>query len=297
MIVVCGEALVDVVEQPDGTQRATPGGGPFNTARALARLGAPVAFLGHLSQDEHGRRLRRLLAGDGVNLDLATMGPERTTIARAVLDAGGHARYEFETTGTAAPNLTQAPAFGIDVEALYVGSLGLVLEPMATTLLDLVRREHRRCVIVLDPNVRPGLIDDGVYRDRLRSVAAMSTIVKASDSDLEWLEEDAGGLLRAGARLVAVTRGPHGATAFHGTMRVDAPARPVEVADTIGAGDAFGAGLVAWLHDHHLLRRDLSLREPELRAAVEYACLAAALTCARAGAEPPTRAEIEAAGR
>lgn len=297
MIVVCGEALVDVVEQPDGTRRTTPGGGPFNTARALARLGASVAFLGHLSEDEHGRRLRRLLAGDGVNLDLTTVGPEPTTVARAVLDAGGHARYEFETAGTAAPNLTVAPELGADVQALYAGSLGLALEPMAATLLALIRREHRRRVIALDPNVRPGLIDDGVYRERLRSVAAMSTIVKASDSDLEWLEEDAESLLRAGVRLVAVTRGAQGAYAVHGATRVDVSAFPVDVVDTIGAGDAFGAGLVGWLLHHGLLRRDLSLREPELRAAVEYACTAAALTCARAGAEPPTRAEIEAAGR
>jgi fructokinase len=152
---------------------------------------------------------------------------------------------------------------------------------MAATLLRLIRREHGRRVIVLDPNVRPGLIGDDVYRERLRSVAAMSTIVKASDSDLEWLDVDAERLIGDGVRLVVVTRGAQGAVAVHGTTRVDVAARPVDVVDTIGAGDAFGAGLVEWLHEHHQLKRDLSLREREVRAAAEHACAVAAEALAR----------------
>jgi len=142
VIVVCGEALIDVIHNRDGTQRATPGGGPFNTARALARLGVPTAFLGHLSDDESGRELAQLLVGDGASLELATISHEKTTIAVADLDSEGVAQYQFLVEGTSAPLLTpeMVPAgLAADVTALHVGTLGMVLEPMASTLIDLVR--------------------------------------------------------------------------------------------------------------------------------------------------------------
>ncbi|TMC93355.1 MAG: carbohydrate kinase, partial [Chloroflexi bacterium] len=145
MIVVCGEALIDVIQNGDGTQRATPGGGPFNTARALARLGVPTAFLGRLSDDRFGRELAELLAADGASLELATVGPEPTTIAVAEIDSDGLAEYQFQVDGTSAPNLTSSmlpDAFAADVRALHLGTLGLVLEPMASTLVELVRRER-----------------------------------------------------------------------------------------------------------------------------------------------------------
>jgi fructokinase len=304
MIVVCGEALIDVIHNGDGTQRAVPGGGPFNTARALARLGAPSAFLGRLSNDSFGRQLAGSLEADGVSLELASVGPEPTTIAIASVDSEGLAEYEFLVQGTSAPNLTLdlIPAhLNGDVHALHLGTLGLVLEPMASTLVEMLRRERDGRLIIVDPNVRVGLIPDLEYRERLEAVLCQSTIVKASDADLAWIYPDmsyeraAERLLEEGVKLVVVTLGAEGAFAAHRELRVAVEAAHVQVVDTIGAGDAFGAGLLAWLHDHGAVTPDLRLDEAELRLAVGFACLAAGLTCARAGADPPWRAEMLAA--
>ena len=301
MIVVCGEALMDTIDVGDGTRRAMPGGGPFNTARALARLEVPTAFLGRLSEDVFGRQLKDLLVADGVNLDLASIGPESTTIAVVQLDGQGLAEYKFFVEGTSAPNLTSAMVpqeFGPEVNALHIGTLGLVLEPIASTLVDLVAREHGRRLVMLDPNVRVGLADDDEYRERLLSVVAQSTIVKASQDDLAWLypgldyQHAADRMLAEGVQLVVVTLGARGAFGAHDGHRISVSAPPVEIVDTIGAGDAFGAALLAWLHDHEAIRPDLSLDGEQLKAALDYACLAASLTCARAGADPPRKSEM-----
>ncbi len=301
MIVVCGEALFDVIHNGDGTQRALPGGGPFNTARALARLGVPTAFLGRLSTDPLGRQLAGSLVADGVSLELASIGPEPTTIAIANVDSEGLAEYEFRVQGTSAPNLTPdvIPArLNGDIQALHLGTLGLVLEPMASTLIELLRRERGGRVVMVDPNVRVGLIPDVEYRRRLDAVLCQSTIVKASDTDLAWLHPDLGyeraaeRMLREGVKLVVVTLGAEGAFAAHRDFRVTVEAARVQVVDTIGAGDAFGGGLLAWLHDHGAVSTDLHLEEAELKAAVSFACLAAGITCSRAGADPPWRSEM-----
>ena len=301
MIVVCGEALIDMIQNGDGTQQATPGGGPFNTARALGRLGVPTAFLGHLSDDAFGRELARLLAADGVSLQLASIGPEKTTIAVADVDSEGFAEYQFLVQGTSAPNLTPelVPAhLGADVDAVHLGTLGLVLEPMADTLTGLVERERDGRLVMVDPNVRPGLIPDSDYRERLVRVISCSTIVKASDSDLDWLypgephQGAARRLLDRGIALVVVTLGEQGAFAIHRDFEVSVPAPRIDVVDTIGAGDAFGAALLAWLHDHESIRPDLALERDQLEDALRYACLAAAITCSRAGADPPWRWEL-----
>ncbi len=301
MIVVCGEALIDVIHNGDGTQRAAPGGGPFNTARALARLGVPTAFLGHLSSDAFGRELAGLLRDDGAGLQFATVGSEATTIAIADVDSQGLAEYEFLVEGTSAPNLTPdmvPQQFAADVSALHLGTLGLVLQPMASTLADLALREQGNRVVMLDPNIRAGLTPDDEYRARLLTVVSQSTIVKGSDADLAWLFPDfdyetvADRILGYGVRLVVVTLGADGAFGAHGDLRLRVPAPQVEVVDTIGAGDAFGAALLAWLHDHDCVRPDLRLEEGELRAALEYACLAAAITCTRPGADPPWKREM-----
>ena len=299
MIVVCGEALIDVVRNPDGTQRATPGGGPFNTARALARLGVECAFLGHLSSDRFGQELAQLLEADGVRMELTSTGTEPTTIALADLDAEGLAEYTFEIEGTSAPNLLpeMVPALRDDVTALHLGTLGLVLEPMASTLTAMAIREHEGRLIMIDPNIRRGLVDDS-YRERLDSLLEVCTVVKASDTDLDWLYPDrdhvaaADELLSKNVSLVVVTLGDAGAFGAHRDLRVRVPAQPVNVVDTIGAGDAFGAAVLAWLHDHRLVSPSLNMSEEQLRSSLEYACLAAALTVARPGADPPWKREL-----
>ena len=303
MIVVCGEALIDMIYTGDGTQRAAPGGGPFNTARALARLGVPTAFLGHLSQDKFGRELAELLVSDGASLELATVGPEPTTIALADVGNEGFAEYQFLVQGTSAPNLTLdmlPDHLPREVTALHIGTLGLVLEPMASTIVELVRRERDARLVMLDPNIRVGLARDAEYRDRLMTLISQSSIVKASDTDLAWLypERDYKAaieeILEAGVRLAVVTLGADGAFAGHGDMRVHVAAPSVDVIDTIGAGDSFGAALLAWLHDHDAVRPDLTLGHDDLQAALAFACFAASIVVARAGADPPTRSEMRA---
>jgi len=303
VIVVCGEALIDRIHNGDGTHRAAPGGGPFNTARALARLGVPTAFLGRLSEDAFGRQLARLLVSEGASLELASIGPEPTTIAIADVDSEGFAEYQFLVQGTSAPNLTLEmlpDELGGDVLALHVGTLGLVLEPMASTLAELVTRERTKRLVMLDPNIRVGLVPDSEYRERLQAAISQSTIVKASEADLAWIfpdldyEQAVERVLAAGVGLVVVTLGERGAFgASQSGARVSVAAPHVEVVDTIGAGDAFGAALLAWLHDHGALRSELRLEPDELRDVLDYACLAGAITCSRAGADPPWKREMQ----
>lgn len=302
LIVVCGEALIDIIPAGDGTPRSVPGGGPFNTARALARLGAPTSFLGRLSTDALGVTLARELAADGADLSLVSYGPEPTTLAVANLEGEGLAEYEFFVRGTSAPNLTPEmlpSSLPPGVTALHVGTLGLVLEPMATTLSELARRESEHRVLMLDPNIRSSLVTDAKeYRHRLDELIAHSTIVKASDGDMGWMfpgldrEAAAGRVLAGGARLVLVTLGAAGALAASSTHRVRSAAPTVELVDTIGAGDAFGAAVLAWLHDHNALRPDLELAEHELESMLDFANLVGAITCTRVGADPPWRADL-----
>lgn len=302
MIVVCGEALIDVIHNGDGVERAVPGGGPFNTARALARLGVPTSFLGHLSDDHFGRELAQLLKSDGASLDLATFGPEKTTIAMADVDSEGLAEYQFLVEGTSAPELTSSmlpDRLSPEVNALHLGTLGMVLEPMASTLLEFIHRQRNARVVMLDPNIRAGLIPDDVYRERLRDAVSHSTIVKASEDDLLWMfpgvgyRDAAEQLLSKGVRLVVVTLGAAGSFGAHRDLRIHVDAVPVELVDTIGAGDAFGAALLAWLHDHGNLKPELTLDSEELLASLRYAGVAAAITCSRAGADPPWKREMQ----
>jgi fructokinase len=193
--------------------------------------------------------------------------------------------------------------------ALHVGTLGLVFEPMATTIAGLIEREHENLLVMVDPNIRPSALPNspppfteegqgGSYRSRLERVISQSAIVKASDADMEWLypeadlETAARALVGRGPSLVVVTLGAGGAFGVCAGTEVRVPAPVVEVLDTIGAGDAFGAGLLAWLYDHDRLNRDLRLKREELRAALEFACLVASITCTRAGADPPRRADL-----
>lgn len=295
MILVCGEALIDVLENGDGSQRQAAGGGPFNTARALARLGVPTAFLGHLSTDTYGRELAGLLRSDGINLDLTTTGPEPTTIAIANLDGDGLAEYEFLVEGTSAPNVTMAlvpEKLSDDINALHVGTLGLALEPMASTVAALIRREAGRRLIMLDPNIRPIAAADPIYRERQKSVIPLSTIVKASVGDLAWLYPDldyksaAQSMLEIGVRLVVVTLGIDGAFAATDDLTVAVTAPAVDVVDTVGAGDTFGAAFLARLHDYGLVMPDPKFNLEQVESALRFACLAASITCSRARRGP-----------
>jgi fructokinase len=300
---ICGEALIDLVPDSDGRLQPHPGGGPFNTARALARLGVPTAFLGRLSSDPFGKRLSGQLAADGVDLSTTSWGDEPTTLAIAPLDRGGAATYSFYVDGTSAPYLTaeMVPAeLGAEVAVLHMGTLGLLLEPIARTLESLAERERGRHLLMLDLNIRTVRgADQDTYRARLLRLISMDALVKASDDDVAWLypeltaEAAVDRILDAGARAALVTLGAEGA--IGATRRCRARAHPSEVAvvDTIGAGDAFGAAVVAWLLEHGSAGvAAVPSSDAELEAMLRFACQVGALTCTRPGADPPWREEL-----
>lgn len=293
---------MDVAESWDGSRRTTPGGGPFNTARALSRLGVSTAFLGRLSTDDAGRQLARLLSDDGVDMSLVNVGPEPTTVARASIGKDGTAAYAFLTEGTSAINLTPAtlPAnLEPEVTAIHAGTLGLLLEPISSTILELLDRESGRRVVMVDPNIRLNAITNAsAARARLFAAIERSTIVKASEDDVAWLYPGldlttaTSRMLELGVRLAVVTLGARGAVGMTSAARVQVQAPAVRVVDTIGAGDTFGAALLAWFHEHGLLQQDFRLSGTDLEPALAFACRAASLTCTRAGCVPPTRGEL-----
>jgi fructokinase len=299
VIVVAGEALIDLVAGPDGTLHAHPGGGPFNTARAVARLAQHAAFLGRLSTDRFGGELAALLARDGVSLDAVVRTEDPTTLALAEVDADGAARYRFYDQGTSAPGLQPAEALAAlpaAATALHVGSLGLHLQPIATALEALVERASGRAIVAVDPNVRPAALSDpAAFRARLERLLGRADVLKLSEDDLAWLAPGAepGAAVRSllgAARVGVLTRGAAGALVVTASGARAVPAPAVDVVDTIGAGDAFGGALLAWWAMHDLGRDALGDLDAVLEATA-FACRVAALTCARAGASPPTLAE------
>jgi fructokinase len=302
MILVAGEALIDLVV----TDRAilpSPGGGPYNTARALGRLEASVSFLSCLSHDYFGSMLTNVLAESGVSLHYTSRGPEPSALAIVHRSADGEADYSFYLGGTtfAATAYASLPPLGADVRALYVGSLALALEPSASALEALVERERHRRIVVIDPNVRAAtIVEHAGYLERFDRCCRAAHVVKLSASDASWLfpgmdhEEVARRLLDRGTELVVMTLGADGAIARTQRAQARVPSLPIDVADTIGAGDAFGAGLLVALEERGALVRGglAGLGDSDLEYALRFASAVAALTCARAGAEAPTLSEV-----
>lgn len=302
MIVVGGEALYDLVPQRSAEElRGHPGGGPFNTARTIGRLERPVAYLGRVSTDRFGNQLEALLAADGVTLDCVVRTDDPTTLALAEVDHDGVARYRFYERGTAAPGLTPEAALDVlpgEVDILHVGTLGLALEPVATALEAVVERLADRALVAVDPNCRPWVIaDPAAYRERLDRVLSRSHLLKVSEEDVEYLMpelpavEAVRALLERGPAVGLLTRGPNGALVVTRTAEVAVPAPRAKVVDTIGAGDAFGGGFVAWWDERGLARENLGEIDLVVEA-TRFACLVAARTCSRPGASPPWRHEL-----
>ncbi len=285
-IVVAGEALVDLIPAPDGRYDALPGGGPFNTARTIARLGGSVAWLGRLSTDAFGRRLEASLAHDDVELDLVQRTDDPTTLAIAELDAAGVATYRFHTAGTASASL-EPPTLPAGTAALHVGTLGLALEPVGSMLERLAVAVTPETLLMVDVNARlAATADPPAWRARIRRLAPRADVVKASVDDLDALGMTAADVLAAGARVVLVTDGARPVSLLGTGAVASIPVPTVEVADTVGAGDAFGGAFLWWWLRQGLARRDLS--DPAaLRRAVTAGTGIAAETCRRVGAEPP----------
>jgi fructokinase len=303
VIVVAGEALIDLIVDPDGGLAAIPGGGPYNTSRTIARLGQEVTFLGRISTDRFGRELRANLARDGVVTDAVIDTDDPTTLAVAELDAGGQARYHFYVEGTSAAGLTSTDAAGAmtgSVTALHVGTLGLVLEPIGTTIERLVEGCGPDRLVMLDPNGRPSATPDpAAFRVRIDRIAARADVVKVSDDDLRFLAPDEAPdaaidrLLALGARVVLRTHGSDDVEVRTPTGRATIPVPIVDVVDTVGAGDAFGGGFLASWIGAGRGRDDLASMDL-ICESVRVAVRVAALSCARPGADPPTLAELAA---
>ncbi|MET9153702.1 carbohydrate kinase [Streptomyces griseoflavus] len=304
MIVVAGEALIDLVPRGPGALAAlTPalGGGPFNTAVALGRLGSPTAFCSRVSRDAFGEALLERLRETGVDVSWVQRGDEPTTLAVATVGAGGSAAYSFYVEGTADRLFTAPGALPAGIRAVSFGTCSLVLEPGASAYEELMRAASARGVFTaLDPNIRAGLIPDAdAYRDRFRGWLPSVTLLKLSEEDADWLGGSPQAWAAAGPAAVVVTRGGDGLTAYTRDGRVySVPGERVEVVDTIGAGDTVNAALL-----HGLAARDALSAEGVAALGAEgwrdllgLAARAAAVTCSRAGAEPPYAHELEARG-
>ncbi|MGW3565638.1 carbohydrate kinase family protein [Streptomyces sp. NPDC000941] len=314
MIVVAGEALIDLV--PDRPATAGPaadpalpallprrGGGPYNTAVALGRLGSPTAFCSRISTDGFGEALMGGLREDGVDTALVQRGAEPTTLAVASIAPDGSAGYGFYVEGSA-DRLFELPAALPDsVAALSFGTCSLVLEPGASAYEALLRREAARGVFTaLDPNIRTGLIPDAdAYRARFRGWLPHVGLLKLSMEDATWLAgaQDPAAAARewlaAGPAAVVLTHGRDGISVLtRGGGGCAVPGVQIEVVDTIGAGDTVNAALLHRLAAHEALSVDAvaKLDEAAWRDVLGFAARAAAVTCSRPGAQPPYAAEL-----
>ncbi|MFD5574283.1 carbohydrate kinase family protein [Streptomyces cadmiisoli] len=300
MIVVAGEALIDLVPQGAGALaalRPALGGGPYNTALALGRLGSPTAFCSRTSYDAFGEALLDGLRKAGVDVSHVQRGPEPTTLAVATVDGHGSAAYSFYVEGTADRLFTEPDRLPPTTRAVSFGTCSLVLEPGAGAYERLMRRTAEQGVFTaLDPNIRTGLIPDAdAYRARFAGWLPSVTLLKLSEEDARWLGGTPREWLAAGPSAVVITRGGDGLTVHtRDGAEHSVPGEPVDVVDTIGAGDTVNAallhGLAAW---DALSPEALTALGPEhWTRLLRFAARAAAITCSRAGAEPPYAPEL-----
>ncbi|WLQ51646.1 carbohydrate kinase [Streptomyces poriferorum] len=306
-ITVLGECVADAFARPASAPNeldlhVLPGGGPANTAVALARLGTPSRFLARLSGDVFGRLFRDHLEASGVDLSHAVAASEPSTLAVAELDAHGQAAYAFHAQATADWQWSSAELAGVDLSStacLHTGSLALVREPGAAAVEEFLATASSRATISIDPNVRPLLVHPETYRAKLRRWCDLADILRLSEEDLRLLlpatslEQACDVWHAAGARLVVVTRGADGALVSLDGERMHVPAVTTRVVDTVGAGDSFTAGLL-----HHLGARGLlggrltALRLGEVAESCLFAAHVAALTCSVAGPNPPWQSQL-----
>jgi fructokinase len=296
---VCGEVLIDLIPGADGVRIPHVGGGPANTAKALARLGRDVQFIDGISTDEYGVAARKELLDDEVKLDLALMSDKPTCLAIVSLDANGGASYEFRIDGTA--------TFDFDLnwlpdpsrykpQVLHIGTLVTVIQPGSDVLYDWAMQVAEFAPIVFDPNIRPSVMGDrDSYEAAVEKWAALSSVIKVSDDDMAWLypghkyEDVAQRWLNDGAALVVVTRGSNGIIGFTQDGSVEVDGAKITVADTVGAGDTVGAIIVEAMIEKGIL----ALTGDVLKATLHRAAVAAGITCSRKGAQPPYKHELK----
>jgi fructokinase len=303
LTLVVGEALVDIVVAPDGSSAEHAGGFAANVAVGLARLGRPVELATHIAADERGHLVRDHVERDGVRLSAGSISAERTPTATARLDERGVAAYTFDLTWDLPQSLGPGSAAHV-----HIGSIGTVLLPGADQVRRIVGEARDHATISYDPNLRPALLGDPDHeRPGIEQLVALSDLVKASDEDIAWLypgdavDEVLARWSGLGPSMTVITLGGDGARALVGGAFVTVPPEPVRVADTVGAGDSFMAALIAGLLDPDgpaliggaVGRAALADAEPgAVRPALDQAIHAAAITCSRAGADPPYRREL-----
>ncbi len=301
MICVLGEALVDIIVDPQGEVTSVVGGAPLNTARTIARLGIPATFLGGVSTDAFGNRIMRLLDDDGVVLGLGAQVPEPTTLAIAQIDEQGAATYRFMMEGTSAAAVTPSMALAhLDpsVRVLHVGTLGLVLQPLVDASVAIVAAASDDQLVMVDPNCRPSVMTGSpVFEDALQAVLPRADIVKVSGDDVEFLFpgveplQAAKDLAATSDSVVLFTDGAEAVHVLAGGQDVVLDVPKVAVADTVGAGDSFSGGFLAWWLQHGKSRADV--RDVDaLVAAARFGIAVAGITCQRPGADPPRIDEV-----
>ena len=280
LIWVVGEALIDLL--PNGIP--VVGGGPANTARTIAGLGIPTSFVGGISHDRYGQLIESELSEFGVNLDLVNKSDLGTATAIVSLDETGAASFNFELANTATFDFGDWLPDG-SPSIVHIGSLATIVELGASYLYKWA--SGLDSLVVFDPNVRSSVLSNqDVYRAYFEKWTKISDVVKVSDEDLSWLGTSVGEILDFGVDLVVVTHGENGLSGFRRGEKYSVSGVVVDVVDTVGAGDTVGAVLVEGLAAHG----ELSGRNLEL--ILERAARAAAITCSRAGAKPPSLVDL-----
>jgi fructokinase len=296
---VCGEVLIDLIPDDSGERIPHVGGGPANTAKALARLGHDVQFIDGISSDKYGQMCRQELLDDEVKLDLALSSEKPTCLAIVSLNESGGASYEFEIDGTATFDFSASwlpDPSRYKPSVLHIGTLVTVIQPGADVLYDWAMKVAEFAPIVFDPNVRSVVMNDrDKYLAAVERWVAISSVVKVSDDDMAWLypgqqfADVAKRWINDGAELVVVTRGADGITGFTADGSAEVRGVKIEVADTVGAGDTVGAIVVEAMIEKGIL----NLTGDTLKAVLNRAAIAAGITCSRKGAQPPYKHELK----
>lgn len=290
---VVGEALMDLIPVGGGDRVPMVGGGPANTAKAVARLGHRTYFVGGISSDPYGQAIDIELESSGVDLSLAYRGDRATALAIATINENGLAKYDFELEGTTSFAFDRSWLPTGEPDVIHIGSVATLLEPGSSELLAWIK--EKSSPVVFDPNVRPSIQGDkALYRAAVERWIDVASIVKLSEDDMKWLygEEDVvASYLSRGVSIVIVTRAEKGLSAFGDGFVINVPASRVELVDSVGAGDTIGAVIVEGVLRHGLD----ALRGDVLQGVLEKATRAAGITCSRAGANPPWREELEKA--
>lgn len=281
---------MDLIPVAGGERVPMVGGGPANTAKALARLGYATYFVGGISSDEYGNVISEELMQSGVDLSLAYRGDLPTALAIATIDGNGMAKYEFELTGTSSFAFDQSWLPQGEPDVIHIGSVATLLEPGSSQLLDWAK--EKSAPIVFDPNVRPSIEGNKeVYQRAVERWIDLASIVKLSEDDISWLYGDRNVIddyLERGVSLVIVTRAEKGLTAYGKDFAIEIPAVSVDLVDSVGAGDTIGAVIAEGVLRHGIKNLSGEILAGVLRRATK----AASITCSRAGANPPTLAEL-----